>query len=309
MTEMTTDQGSISVAAVGGFHVAGHRVRTGSAEEDGYAEGQTYVQYTRLAAPRARFPLLALHGGGLTGACFGDTPDGRPGWQWRFLVAGFDVFVADGVGAGRSGWRTRPAGPLLRDKATLWELFRIGPPGSYGSGHLCHRQAYGDSRFPVASFNEFVNQVVPVNRDDPKLRQCGYDELVKRIGPCLLLSHSAAGPYGERSALAAPHAIRAHVAIEPSGAPDPESIDIELLCAVPHLFVWGDHLHDAAWQREYQSSRRFHDALVEAGGSSEWIDLPALGVHGNSHLIMMDENSDEVAALVCDWLRRQGFVD
>ena len=33
-----------------------------------------YVRYTRLASPRARYPRLMWHGGGLTGVTYESTP-------------------------------------------------------------------------------------------------------------------------------------------------------------------------------------------------------------------------------------------
>ena len=40
---------------------------------------QMYAHYVRLVNPRARYPLLMWHGGGLTGVTWETTPDGRPG--------------------------------------------------------------------------------------------------------------------------------------------------------------------------------------------------------------------------------------
>ena len=48
-------------------------------------------------------------------------------------------------------------------------------------------------------------------------------------------------------------------------------------------------------------------AVRAAGGSVDVVDLPAAGIRGNSHMIMMDRNSDEVAALVQDWLVARGL--
>ena len=47
-----------------------------------------YVQYVKLANPKARYPLLLWHGGGLTGVTWESKPDGKPGWQLFFLRAG-----------------------------------------------------------------------------------------------------------------------------------------------------------------------------------------------------------------------------
>ena len=96
---------------------------------------QMYVQYVRLAEPRARHPLLLMHGGGLCGVCYETTPDGRPGWQNFFLHVGHDVHVADAVERGRASWARSPeflrGVPMFRTKAEAWELFRIGPEGSW----------------------------------------------------------------------------------------------------------------------------------------------------------------------------------
>lgn len=267
-----------------------------------------YVQYVRLVRPRSRLPLLMWHGGGLSGACFESTPDGRAGWQQRFLASGLDVFVADGLGAGRASWQRYPeiskAEPLFRTKRELWELFRIGPAGSYATAPDT-RRPYADTRFPVASFEELVKQTVPRFRTYDRSTQAGYDALVAKVGPSVILTHSAAGPFGFAATVAAPGHVRAHVAIEPSGAPDPSTLDLDRLRRIPHLIIWGDHLDaDPSWGDLYASTRRFHDALREAGGRSTWIDLPSKGHRGNSHMIMMDANSHQVAHLIDTWLRK-----
>ena len=39
----------------------------------------------------------------------------------------------------------------------------------------------------------------------------------------------------------------------------------------------------------------------------EVVDLPKVGIKGNSHMIMMDKNSNEVAAYIQAWLEKQGL--
>jgi hypothetical protein len=53
-------------------------------------------------------PVLLWHGGGMTGFTWETTPDGRPGWLWRFLQAGYEVMVSDAVERGRSSWAMFP---------------------------------------------------------------------------------------------------------------------------------------------------------------------------------------------------------
>jgi hypothetical protein len=73
-----------------------------------YEAGQMYVQYVKLASPRAKYPLLLIHGGGLTGVTWETKPDGQPGWQMFFLKAGHDVYIGDGMERGRATWARYP---------------------------------------------------------------------------------------------------------------------------------------------------------------------------------------------------------
>ncbi len=69
-----------------------------------YQVEQMYVQYFLPQNRKGKYPLLLWHGGGLTGASFETTPDGREGWLNLFLRKGWDVYVSDAVERGRSGF-------------------------------------------------------------------------------------------------------------------------------------------------------------------------------------------------------------
>ena len=47
--------------------------------------------------------------------------------------------------------------------------------------------------------------------------------------------------------------------------------------------------------------------MKAAGGSVDVIDLPKAGIHGNSHMMMMDKNNLEVAGLIQNWLEGKGL--
>jgi hypothetical protein len=51
----------------------------------------------------------------------------------------------------------------------------------------------------------------------------------------------------------------------------------------------------------------FYEALRAAGGSADVVDLPKAGIKGNSHMMMMDKNSDVVAGVIQDWLATRGL--
>jgi hypothetical protein len=48
--------------------------------------------------------------------------------------------------------------------------------------------------------------------------------------------------------------------------------------------------------------------LAAGGGVAEVLDLPKAGVAGNSHMLMMDRNSDQVAQMVQQWMAKQGLL-
>jgi hypothetical protein len=83
---------------------------------------------------------------------------------------------------------------------------------------------------------------------------------------------------------------------------------VHSIARVPQLMVWGDHLNDPSdrfeWESEMQAARDRMTILLGAGASVEWIELPRLGIHGNSHLLMMDNNSADIARLIDRWIRR-----
>jgi len=315
----------LKVKDIGSFHVGGHNAtlsglpprsmvltkgaapRTFPTDGD-FETGQMYAQYVRLADPKARYPLLLWHGGGMTGVTWETKPDGQPGWQSWFLHAGHDVFVSDAMERGRASWSRFPEiyadAPHFRSKLESWELFRIGPPGSYPA-----RQAFPGTLFPVDRFDQFAKQVVPRWACNDGPTQVAYDALVDKVGPCVVVTHSQGGNFGYNAALNAPSVVKAVVAVEPSGAPNPDGLDLSLLRTVPHLLVLGDNLDDNPhWQAYLKQVHRYLGALRDAGCIADVIDLPAAGIRGNSHFPMMDSNSDAVAQLVQDWMTRVGLM-
>ncbi len=48
--------------------------------------------------------------------------------------------------------------------------------------------------------------------------------------------------------------------------------------------------------------RKLHERILELGGDSTWMHLPEMGIRGNTHAMMQENNSRQIADLVCDWL-------
>lgn len=262
-----------------------------------YSVGQIYAQEYRLAEPRHSYPILLWHGGGMTGAQWEATPDGRPGWVWRFLQAGYDVFLADAPERGRASWAMFPQvyrqAPIFRSKEEAWRLFRIG-------ADYANRQPYEGQQFPVDAYDIFSRQFVPRWLGHESLALDGYRELLKLAGPSIVIAHSQGGGFATRLAAENPAAIAAVVGVEPTGMPftAPEN-------APPHLSVWGDHFAKSSiWQAYRERAENYWSLLQAQGLAADTIDLPDAGLPGNSHFCMLDRNSDAVATCILQWLER-----
>ena len=71
--------------------------------------------------------------------------------------------------------------------------------------------------------------------------------------------------------------------------------------------MFGDHLGDvtggpANWAQSFDELQDVRRRLNKAGGDAEMMHLPAMGIKGNSHMLMQDRNSDQLADLVIGWI-------
>lgn len=272
---------------------------------------QMYVQYMVPDPTRARYPLLMWHGGGVTGACWDTKPDGRPGWMQYFFQAGHAIYVSDAVERGRASWARFPgiwdAEPIFRSKREAWGTFRIGPEETYDS-NPANRAGFEGGKFPTASFDQLAKQFVPRWNVNYAATLAAYRKELQQLGPSVLMVHSQSGVFGFEAALAMPENVKAIVAVEPAGAPPPGPA-LDKLKDIPILILWGDNVdkHEI-WRQQQPASSAFARDLIARGGKLEWVELPQIGVPGNSHMLMMDANSDEIASLIQDWMNRNDLM-
>lgn len=317
------NQSPIALREMGSFHIGGREVALSGKpvkevvltpggvpariDPNGtYLVEAMYVQYFLPSNRRGAIPLLLWHGGGLTGVTYETKPDGGEGWLTWFLKQGWDVYNSDAVERGRAGWAMYPeiftTEPVFLPTDNPWERFRIGPgPGSYAA-----RQANPGTQFPVEHYEEFVKQNVPRWTSNDAATMAAYIALVDRVCPCVIVFHSQAGQFGFKVAQDRPEKVKALVAVEPSAVGDVEQA--ARLAGIPTLMLYGDFIEqDARWSAIRRTGIGFADAVNKIGGNVEVIDLPKIGITGNSHMIMMDKNSSVVAAYIQTWLAKQGL--
>jgi pimeloyl-ACP methyl ester carboxylesterase len=162
------------------------------------------------------------------------------------------------------------------------------------------------SQFPAEGYDNFVKQNVPRwTTTDATI--AAYIAEIDGVCPCIILFHSQAGTFGFKVAQARPDKVKALIAIEPAGVGDPAKVDV--LKNIPTLFVYGDYIErDSRWPKMRATGVAFADAMRAAGASVDVIDLPKAGIHGNSHMMMMDKNNIEVADLIQNWLDAKGLT-
>jgi hypothetical protein len=317
---------SLLLKEQGSFFVGGHTVFTdaltgsttgflGTGINTGnITVDQMYVQYQIPEGADSHVPVVMVHGCCLSSKSYETTPDGRMGWNEYFLRKHRAVYLPDQVSRARSGFDPtiyneiklgkRPGTDMPEIRTATheiaWLLFRFGP--SMG-------KAFSDEQFPVEAFEEFGKQVIPdLNGQLPAVNPTwtNLSGLAIKLKGAVLMGHSESGFFPEQAALINPTDIRALITIEtvcPALSPE----QISKLTKIPTLVVFGDHLGDVPtmptmWKERFDSCGKFVEQVNAAGGDATMMHLPKYGQFGNSHMLMQDKNSNQVADLILKWI-------
>jgi pimeloyl-ACP methyl ester carboxylesterase len=277
-------------------------------------EAPMYVQRTGLGS-QTRPALVLIHGGGGQGLDWLGTPDGRPGWAPELARRGHRVYTVDRPGHGRGAQWAGALGemgePLPAEGLAV--LFR-SPEGVHPTAHL-HTQWPGDAS-GAPSADPALLQLLASCRSMPTdlavaqtlERRLGA-ELIDRIGPSVLFTHSAGAPAGWLIAADRPQLVRAIVALEPFGPPFRPAADglpglphgltavpIEGLNDVPVLLVTAE----ASLLGHFDTEVR--DYLAGAGAHVQLLRLAEHGIHGNGHGMIFERNHLQVLDVVMEQL-------
>jgi pimeloyl-ACP methyl ester carboxylesterase len=271
---------------------------------------QMYVQY-QIPMHARRYPITLIHGCCLTGKTWETTPDGRMGWQQYFVRKGYATYTIDQAGRGRSATDVSGINAVHLGKAAAdtlpavfaagheaaWTIFRFGPK---------YPEAYKDSQFPVQSQAVLWQQMVPdwlTAMPTPNPTVPDLSQLAIKLKGTVLMSHSQSGIYPFQTAALNKEGVAGIVAVEPGECPKVE--EAKALVGIPILVVFGDHIQESSrWAPRFTACQDFITAFKTAGGNGEFLSLPAIGIHGNSHMMMQDKNNLQVADLILNWIAR-----
>jgi pimeloyl-ACP methyl ester carboxylesterase len=295
-----------------------------------------YVEYFVPAELRHDYPLVLIHGGGGQSVAWLGRGDGSPGWLHHALGAGYAVYLVDRPGHGRNPPHPQFVGPLTEPTsydAVTWGFMFGGGTGRWpGSGDV------GDP-----GVDQFMAQQRPMRFDTAPYAHAVWkkhsSDLLDRIGPAVVVTHSAGGPFGWIAADARPELVKTLVAVEPLGVttvgiplaydppissveelelrPLPDTdVDLGPLARLPRLL-------QADPPRRLVNLARVPIVLVtsddphfgvlnadtaaylrQAGCAVDELRLSDEGIHGNGHFMALEDNSGDVFALIAQRLSR-----
>jgi pimeloyl-ACP methyl ester carboxylesterase len=184
-----------------------------------------YVQWEAPAQVRHPYPVVLVHGGGGQGLDYLGTPDGRPGWATYLVQDGYLVYVVDRPGHGRSPYQPDVFGPPAPPPGNEFLIRLFAPETGDAAPHAFaqrHTQWPGGRAIDDPAMGHQLAAARAMAADSAAaqlLEQRRLTDLLDRIGPSVVVCHSAGGPAGWLVADARPDLVVALVAIEPVGPP------------------------------------------------------------------------------------------
>ncbi len=133
---------------------------------------------------------------------------------------------------------------------------------------------------------------------------------IRVLGGCgtVLMSHSQSGIYPFQTAVLSRKGIAGIVSIEPGACPAPTD-DMSPYANLPILVLFGDYVDEfPRWAPRLKNCRAFVAAANAAGGKAELLVLPDIGIKGNTHMLMQDDNSLDIADILLDWIGKHVTV-
>jgi pimeloyl-ACP methyl ester carboxylesterase len=274
---------------------------------------QMYVAY-QIPFKAKSTSVVLVHGCCLTGKTWESTPDNRMGWSEYFIRRGFPTYVIDQVGRGRSAVnsasqinavKTSQVSPeklptvIAASHEGAWQIFRFG---------AVYPETFENQRFPIFAERGLWQQMVAdwnLALDEPNATPIALSALSKELKKTVLISHSESGIFPFNSAKISNDGIAGIISIEPAACPPADS-DLTPYIKIPSLVMFGDFVDQSTrWAPRLKACREFVNKVNAQGGKAELLVLPEIGINGNTHMMMQDNNSIELAALLSTWIENR----
>jgi len=333
----------LSVEKQGSFFAGGTVIT--SSTGDTFHGDEAYVEF-EIPHQARELPMIMWHGGGQFSKTWESTPDGRDGYEQIFARRGFAVYVIDQPRRGNAGRSTvgTTIPNAVPSESSIWSIFRLGswlPPAAPAF--------FPNVQFPKdvqGALDQYYLQETPntgperIDEATRELESNAVIDLLNKIGPGILLTHSNSGQYGWTTGMLAPNLVKAIVAYEPAAyafpsddVPPDVPTQIAQLAAItapqlyspeqfnnlthmPILIIFGDNIDFDApssdfgvelWRLVTHRAAQFADAVNKRGGQAEVLYLPSIGLRGNTHFAFSDLNNVQVADQLSSYLHEHGL--
>ncbi|XP_024359182.1 probable secreted lipase ARB_00047 [Physcomitrium patens] len=305
------------------FYVGGEYVEGPSGGS--LRKNQMYVE--RLSTdrtPRQPYPLVLIHGKAMSGAnTWLNTPDGRPGWASYFLRHGYVVYIIDQPTRGRSAWLPGDFDMTTFSTNSIAQFFTGVAHYNLWPQASKHTQWPGNGTKGDAVFDSSLISTLQFLLKDTEAQfrtRDGLIALLDVIGAAVLVAHSQGralrmvrcrcAPFIDiamtyNPPVSSPHEI-SKLRI-PSNETDREDCVLQAepartlpnLKQIPVVITVSEASYHALYDH---CSVKF---LQQAGVNAELLRLENIGLKGNGHLMMLEENNLEVAKAIHDWIQYQ----
>jgi pimeloyl-ACP methyl ester carboxylesterase len=264
--------------------------------------------------------------------------DGQSGWMHYFVQEGYKVYVVDRPGHGRAVYHPDSLGditPVLTYDTVTVDFVRAATNPNkrwLGTGDV------GDPR--IDQFQAGQNSALQDGNLAQALWASRGAELLDKIGPAVIVTHSAGGPFGWLVADQRPNLVKAVVCVEGAGAAfagqnrfgltsvplafDPPVTDPAQLTTREVTPPAGSPMQPYRLQTEparklknlqgipiaivtAESSNRPQSPaavafLQQAGCAAEDLQLKDKGILGNGHFMMLETNRRQVFDVIRGWI-------
>jgi pimeloyl-ACP methyl ester carboxylesterase len=288
-------------------------------------EPSTYYEVFEPLGPNGHPPVLMVTGGVHSGACYHVTPDGRPGWADDFLRRGHTVVLADWPGVGRSGHL--PPSELTGQTIVNGLAAVIDAVGGQAVV-LTHSISGAFGWKLVEQHPSAVAALIGVAPASPGNLGAELGRLVRDEGHCKVV----AMPSGETvldldRTLSFPPAFHRAKLVGSSTRFPLDAVDayFRSLQGISGRIVFertnigggqlriedesgfaGKRILVMTGTEDIDHPRELDGAVVDwlnaAGARAELCWLGDLGITGNGHMMMLEDNSSDIAVVLMDWL-------